>query len=146
MKDRATVVCVRDNRILLVARVRSRWALPGGRIRRGEAPHEAALRELEEETTLVAQRLVYLFQFRGFNTLHNVFLADVAQQATARPRNEIAKCKWFAPVKIATLSASVPTRGIVELFSGTSALRHLTATGGHRSTWTGHPDESRGGH
>jgi 8-oxo-dGTP diphosphatase len=116
MKDRASVLCVRDDRILLVARDRSRWALPGGRIRRGEAPHEAALRELEEETTLRANELMYLFQFTGFNTVHNVFFADVAQHTTAQPTNEIAKCRWFAPIKIATLSASVPTRGIVELF------------------------------
>jgi len=122
MKDRATVLCVRGNRILLVARERSRWALPGGRIRRDEAPHEGALRELEEETTLVASELMYLFQFSGFNTLHYVFFADVEEQASAQPSNEIAKCRWFAPVKIATLSASVPTRGIVELF-----FRHIGA-------------------
>ena len=116
MKDRATVVCVRENRILLVARERSRWALPGGRIRRDETPLEAALRELVEETTLVADDLTYLFQFTGFNTLHHVFFADVALHASVQPSNEIAKCRWFTPVKIATLSASIPTRGIVELF------------------------------
>ncbi|KLU28125.1 NUDIX hydrolase [Caballeronia mineralivorans PML1(12)] len=121
MKDRATVLCVRDDRILLVARERSRWALPGGRIRRGEAPHEGALRELEEETTLAANQLMYLFQFSGFNTLHHVFFADVEPHASAQPSNEIAKCRWFAPVKIATLSSSVPTRGIVELF-----FRHIS--------------------
>jgi 8-oxo-dGTP diphosphatase len=120
MKDRATVLCVRDDRILLVARERSRWALPGGRIRRDEAPHEAALRELEEETTLVAEELMYLFQFNGFNTQHQVFFAEVGSDLTAQPSNEIARCRWFAPVKIATLSASVPTRGIVELF-----FRHI---------------------
>jgi 8-oxo-dGTP diphosphatase len=120
MKERATVLCVRDNRILLVARLRSRWALPGGRIRRGEAPHEAALRELDEETTLTATELVYLFQFSGFSTLHYVFFADVAHHSIAQPSNEIARCKWFAPVKIGTLSTSVPTRGIVELF-----FRHI---------------------
>lgn len=122
MKDRATVLCVRDDRILLVARARSRWALPGGRIHRDEAPHEAAARELEEETTLVAEGLMYLFQFSGFNTIHHVFFADVAPHAQAQPSNEIAKCRWFAPVKIATLSASVPTHGIVELF-----FRHIEA-------------------
>jgi len=58
MKDRATVLCVRNNRILLVARERSRWALPSGRIRRDEAPHEAALRELEEETMPIANELM----------------------------------------------------------------------------------------
>jgi 8-oxo-dGTP diphosphatase len=122
MKERATVLCVRDNRILLVARLRSRWALPGGRIRRGEAPHEAALRELEEETTLIATELTYLFQFSGFNTLHYVFFAEVVYQSIAQPSNEIARCKWFAPVKIGTLSTSVPTRGIAELF-----FRHVAA-------------------
>ncbi|MGA7779464.1 MAG: NUDIX domain-containing protein [Paraburkholderia sp.] len=122
MKDRATVLCVRDNRILLVARERSRWSLPGGRIARGEAPHEAARRELEEETTLVADNLMYLFQFNGFDTQHHVFFADTEEHAVALPSNEIAKCRWFAPVKIATLSASVPTRGIVALF-----FKHIEA-------------------
>jgi 8-oxo-dGTP diphosphatase len=121
MKDRASVLCVRDDRILLVARERSRWTLPGGRIRRNEAPHEAALRELEEEAPLVADDLAYLFRFDGLNTQHYVFFAEVGPHLTAQPSNEIAKCSWFAPVKIATLSASVPTRGIVELFD-TSAL------------------------
>ena len=79
MKERATVLCVRDNRILLVASERSRWALPGGRIRRAEAPHQAALRELEEETMLVANELFYLFQFLDFNRRHIVFFADVAK-------------------------------------------------------------------
>jgi 8-oxo-dGTP diphosphatase len=120
MKDRATVLCFRDDRILLVARERSRWALPGGRIRRDEAPHEAALRELEEETTLVADELMYLFQFNGFNTQHHVFFADLGPHVTAQPSNEIARCRWFTLVKIATLSASVPTRGIVEL-----VFRHI---------------------
>lgn len=120
MKMRATVLCVRENRILLVARLRSRWALPRGRIRRGEAPHEAAQRELMEERTLPATELTYLFQFSGFNTLHHVFFADVAYHSIAQPSNDIARCKWFAPVKIGTLSTSVPTRGIVELF-----FRHI---------------------
>ena len=117
MKNRATVLCVRDNRILLVARQRSRsrWALPGGRIRRDETPHAAALRELQEETTLLADGLMYLFQFHGFDTRHHVFLAGVAPQQIALPRNEIARCRWFAPPRIATVRASVPTRGIVEL-------------------------------
>ena len=124
MKDRATVLCIRDNRILLVARERSRWALPGGRIRRDESPFAAAIRELEEETTLVADEVMYLFQFHGFSTLHHVFFADVAHHSTAEPQNEIAKCRWFASVKIATLSASVPTRGIVELFLSNIAAPH----------------------
>ncbi|HZZ10866.1 MAG TPA: NUDIX domain-containing protein [Paraburkholderia sp.] len=120
MKVRATVLCVRDDRILLVARERSRWSLPGGRVRRDEMPHEAAVRELEEETLLRAEQVTYLFQFDGFSTQHHVFFAEVDAHTSPQPSNEIAKCRWFAPIKIATLSASVPTRGIVTLF-----FRHI---------------------
>ncbi|WP_244146964.1 NUDIX domain-containing protein [Paraburkholderia bryophila] len=51
-----------------MARERSRWALPEGKIRRDELPLAASRRELGEETTLVPQELTYLFQFRGFST------------------------------------------------------------------------------
>lgn len=95
------MLCIRDGRVLLVARARSRWALPGGRIRRDEAPVDAARRELEEETRLVATELIYLFQFGGLGTLHNVFLAGVPADAVAQPSNEIARCRWFVPSKIA---------------------------------------------
>lgn len=62
------------------------------------------------------------FSVQWINTVHHVFFADVAHQATAQPSNEIARCKWFVPIKIKTLSTSVPTQGIVELF-----FRHMAA-------------------
>ncbi|PLZ03132.1 NUDIX hydrolase [Burkholderia sp. WAC0059] len=115
MKDRATVVCWRDDRILLVARDRSRWALPGGTIRRAESPPDAARRELEEETGLLARELAYLFQFGGVNKRHHVFSVRLGADASPEPRNEISKCGWFGPTQIANLVTSVPTREIVRL-------------------------------
>jgi 8-oxo-dGTP diphosphatase len=116
MKDRATIICSRDGKVLLVARARSRWSLPGGTIKRSESPLDAARRELEEETSLVGAEVTYLFQFGGLSKRHLVFFLDLPQDASPEPRNEISRCRWFSPTKISTLVASIPTREIVDLF------------------------------
>ena len=116
MKDRSTIVCVRDGKLLLVVRARSRWSLPGGTIKQSETPLDAARHELEEETNLVEASLTYLFQFGGLNKRHHVFSVDLARDASPEPGNEISQCHWFSPIKVATLSTSIPTHEIVDLF------------------------------
>ncbi len=53
------VVCWRDDEVLLIRRGRAprlgEWSIPGGKVRRGEALHDAALRELFEETSVRAK-------------------------------------------------------------------------------------------
>lgn len=116
MEARATIICSRDGKVLLVARARSRWSLPGGTIKRSELPLDAARRELEEETSLIGAEFTYLFQFGGLSKRHLVFFVDLPQDASPEPRNEISRCRWFSPTKISTLVTSIPTREIVELF------------------------------
>ncbi|HDR9358500.1 TPA: NUDIX domain-containing protein [Burkholderia vietnamiensis] len=115
IKERATIVCYRAEQVLLVARMSSRWALPGGTIKRGETPLEAAHRELLEETGIVGQSLVYSMQFSGLAKVHHVFFAEVGREHKPTASNEIDKCKWFAIDRIAALRASIPTKRIVEL-------------------------------
>ena len=116
MKARATIICSRDGKVLLVARTRSRWSLPGGTIKRCESPLDAARRGLEEETSLVGAEFTYLFQFGGLSKRHLVFFVDLPEDASPEPRNEISRCRWFSPTKISTLVTSIPTREIVDLF------------------------------
>jgi 8-oxo-dGTP diphosphatase len=116
MKDRSTVVCVRNGKILLVARARLRWSLPGGTIRKSESALDAASRELEEETSLAGMELTYLFQFGGLSKRHHVFRADIPHDAFPEARNEILRCHWFNSRKISTLVTSIPTREIVDLY------------------------------
>jgi 8-oxo-dGTP diphosphatase len=116
VKNRATVICCQEGRVLLVARARSRWSLPGGSIKPTERPSDAARRELEEETSLVDVQVEYLFHFGGLSKRHHVFAANLSGDASPVPRNEIKRCEWFSTTKIATLSTSVPTREIVRLF------------------------------
>ena len=116
MKRRATVICERDGRVLLVARARGRWAFPGGRAKRDEELVEAATRELKEETRLVAEDIRYAFQFRGLRTRHFVFVATVSSDAEPTPSNEIARCGWLRLHELAAMQASVPTKGIAAIF------------------------------
>jgi 8-oxo-dGTP diphosphatase len=115
MRERATIICSCDMKILLVARNSSRWALPGGTLRPKESPEDAARRELEEETGVVTRELKYLFLFGGANKRHYVFQASIGEDSTPEPRNEITRCGWFAARQVTTLVTSVPTREIVAL-------------------------------
>ncbi|MCA8096238.1 NUDIX hydrolase [Burkholderia contaminans] len=115
IKERATVVCYRGEKVLLVARAASRWALPGGTIKRGETPLEAAHRELYEETGITGQHLAYSMQFTGLAKIHHVFFAEVGADHTPQASNEIARCKWFPIDSVDGLRASIPTKRIVEL-------------------------------
>jgi 8-oxo-dGTP diphosphatase len=122
MKERATLVCWRRGKILLVQRERSRWSLPGGTIRRDESPADAGRRELCEEARVDTQDLRYLFHFGGLNKRHHVFHAVLPEDAVPTPSNEILKCRWFRPAKVLTLITSVPTREIVGLLFGPEAV------------------------
>jgi 8-oxo-dGTP diphosphatase len=59
LRDGASIALFEDRKVLLVKRRRAPfaglWSLPGGKAERGEAPREAARRELAEETGIGAE-------------------------------------------------------------------------------------------
>jgi ADP-ribose pyrophosphatase YjhB (NUDIX family) len=90
MKHRATVLCMRGDRILLVAKAGRRWAFPRGSRRTNEPLVNAAIRELNEETTLTAATGKYLFQFWGpvrdtMCSLHMFLRARYRNRTTKSP-------------------------------------------------------------
>ncbi|MFM0196144.1 NUDIX domain-containing protein [Paraburkholderia strydomiana] len=124
MKRRATVICERDGRVLLVARARGRWAFPGGRVKPGEDLANAAIRELSEETGLESERARYAFQFRGLRTRHFVFIARVDIKSDPVPANEISRCKWCRLDELRRIQVSIPTKGIAEIFLRKARTSH----------------------
>lgn len=79
---------------------RKRWSLPGGGLKRGETPFQAASRELEEETGLI----IPSSDFHSLATLHTEgyeapivsAFADEGVLATYRPnRRELTRSDWF---------------------------------------------------
>lgn len=95
-KERATVICRQDDKILFVRKARRKWNLPGGRIEADEAPRQAALRELAEETGLQLDGLAYLAPLELYQTLHYVFETALQEPQRPHPLNEIADCRWFS--------------------------------------------------
>lgn len=93
-KARATIVCLRNGKVLLVRKKGARWNLPGGVIEPGETPEEAAIRELREEASLHCQGLHALCTLPVGNVLHHIFTTNLGERTRPVPSNEIVACKW----------------------------------------------------
>jgi 8-oxo-dGTP diphosphatase len=77
------------------------WALPGGFVDQGERVHQAALRELEEETGIAAGPLTLLGVYdtpgrdpRGW-TVSVTYLQRVAQRLEAVGGDDASSARWF---------------------------------------------------
>jgi len=95
-----------EGRILVVRPTyTNEWMLPGGRVERGETPHQAAVREAREETGLdvVPDRLV-LVDARKSSDTSFVFAAHVTGGELEPQLGEIAEVGWLHRDEIAATS------------------------------------------
>jgi 8-oxo-dGTP diphosphatase len=67
---------MREGRLLLVADSESVFMLPGGGVDPGETIEAAAVRELFEETGLIATRTEYRYAFETVSNRHHVFAVE----------------------------------------------------------------------
>ena len=116
MKVRATVICEQDRHVLLVRKPRCRWTLPGGKVEPGETKARAATRELQEETALDAEQMLYLMELQSGSTQHHVYEASVLDLEQLRPQNEITECIWHPLDAVQNLPTSEATLRIVQAF------------------------------
>ena len=127
--ERGRVLGVWQQRPAIAART---WELPAGLIDPGETPHEAARRELAEETGLTGDvaELCRFYVSPGFcDEQVHLFVASSlrrAQGATPDP-GEAVEVAWRDPLEAWSelASGAVPTSGVTVL-----ALRHVLAERG----------------
>jgi 8-oxo-dGTP pyrophosphatase MutT (NUDIX family) len=120
-------VCVIDEagRVLLVRHgYRPGWHFPGGGVEIGENAVDAALRELTEETGVVARGAPTLHgifnhsaQFRGDHIV--VYVVRTFEQRHIPPANlEIAEQRFFAPAELPDGTTDGTRRRVAEILDG----------------------------
>jgi ADP-ribose pyrophosphatase YjhB (NUDIX family) len=95
-----------DGRILVVRPTyANKWMLPGGRVERGETPHQAAIRETREETGLevVLDRLALVDARRARDTSF-IFAGHVIGGELEPQLGEISEVGWLDRDEIAATS------------------------------------------
>jgi 8-oxo-dGTP diphosphatase len=117
---------VRDGRVLVVRRARppanGLFSLPGGVVEAGETLHEAVVREVMEETSIVIEP-VALAGFRETIARdgearverHFVILPFAARWLAGEPvlNEELSEARWVRPAELAGLATTPGLAGIV---------------------------------
>jgi len=122
-RRRGTVIVDTSAGILIVSSSKEKkfFLLPGGGAEYYESRKQAALRELQEETNLKADSVIYLFshvgatfEFKGSlqRNHHKVFL--VKTNGIPQPTNEIKYIEYYKPGDPTRLSSS--TKEIIEKY------------------------------
>jgi 8-oxo-dGTP pyrophosphatase MutT (NUDIX family) len=98
----ARCILYRDNEYLLAVhasfwgRQQRRWGLPGGQIERGESPHAAVSRELEEELSVYLPNLLEVGPYPYKKSLHMVYAAEVTEPIRDWDDTELLDIGWFS--------------------------------------------------
>ena len=120
-RKRATVLLIRDNRILLVReRGQRRYGLLGGGIEKDEPSLLAAVREVYEETRLSLRSIEYVDDVEGSVSRHYVFLAHGYGQVRLQ-RKELSEHKWWDRQEAVPMHGHV--RGALRLVEGLTHYR-----------------------
>ncbi len=82
-RRRGTVIVDTLRGILVVSHENRLFYLPGGGAEADESYKAAAIRELEEETSLKTVTCRFLFEHKSFNANHQVFLIETCGVAKA---------------------------------------------------------------
>ena len=95
VRAKATIICSRNDKVLLVRRKGAKWKFPSGVLATGEAPIVAAARELWKGLALHCTSLNAVGTVEVGNVLHHIFTTDVPDGCCVALGRGIVDCKWI---------------------------------------------------
>ena len=115
LRDSAFAIILHSDHILLVkARDKNHWQLPGGRLESGESSIDAVVREVKEETGLRARVLRLTGRYRrGDGTTARVYCAR-AHGRLSGARREIVAQRWVKIQEAKQMVGQTTRRRLVE--------------------------------
>lgn len=115
-KVAATVLIVRDERVLLIRRAidpgRGLWSFPGGYVDFGEDPIVAAARECREETGLDLHDPQLLDVAFNGRVIVITYVGRTDDRAEPQPDDDADAIGWFAPAELPPLAFDTVERAL----------------------------------
>jgi ADP-ribose pyrophosphatase YjhB (NUDIX family) len=136
----AGVLCFHENKVLLVqmnyGKFLGQWILPGGMVEKGEHPHQAALREVKEETHLDVElhkllSVRHRLKENGLNNTYFVFTGSVKtpdpEKKIKWPSQELLSVRfWDIPTALADAAIRPQTKYYIEMARGEQERETMT--------------------
>ncbi|WP_281690917.1 NUDIX domain-containing protein [Pseudomonas sp. PARCl1] len=94
-KAKVTIICSRNDQVLLVRRRGAKWKFPSGLLATGEAPIVAAARELWKALSMHCSHLNAVGTIEVGSVLHHIFTTDFADGCSVSLGRGIVECKWI---------------------------------------------------
>ncbi len=113
-RRRGTAIVDTERGVLLTSMGRGEFLLPGGGADSGETRFRAAIRELEEETGLLAYEAKVIFHHDSYHHKHTVVLIKAGGHP--EPTKEISKIAYYTPGLGESLDISQGTRDILRKY------------------------------
>ncbi|PJX10894.1 NUDIX hydrolase [Pseudomonas putida] len=92
---KVTIICSRNDQVLLVRRKGAKWKFPSALLAAGESPIMAAARELWKALSLHCSRLNAVGTLEVGRVLHHIFNADLTDGCSVSLGRGIVDCKWI---------------------------------------------------
>lgn len=100
MRQRVSVVIIKDNKLLLVRGIEDYYFTPGGKIEEGETANQAVIRELNEELQIIPETMTEILSYeapiQGTEQMQVVrcFKIDT-YKGDLTPSSEIKEIFWY---------------------------------------------------